>query len=178
MDCVSSSVLLHSVSSGLGIPPSRPKPESENVDIVLHKPLVQAAPALSLVDYGPEPDAQEEEEEVPDPDEKAEPGITEVVSLLEEKENSQDGMVGEGYMYCTAVGEGYMYCTVVGKGYMYCTVVGEGYMYCTVVGEGYIYSTVVGEGYMYCTVVGEGYMYCTVVGEGYMYCTHLEWELR
>ena len=115
------------MSSGLGIPPSRPKPESENVDIVLHKPLVQAAPALSLVDYGPEPDAQEEEEEVPDPDEKAEPGITEVVSLLEDKENSQDGMVGEGYMYCTVVGEGYMYCTVVGKGYMYCTVVGEGY---------------------------------------------------
>lgn len=94
--------MLHSVSSGLGIPPSRPKPENENVDVVLHKPVVHAAPALSLVDYGQEPDAQEEEEEeVPDPGEKSEPGISEVVSLLEDKENSQDGMVGKGFMYCT-----------------------------------------------------------------------------
>ena len=86
------------VSSGLGIPPSRPKSESENVDTVLHRPVVQAAPALSLVDYEHEPDAQdeeeeEEEEEVPDANEKAGPGINEAVLLLENKENSQDGMV-------------------------------------------------------------------------------------
>ena len=90
-DCFS---FFTSVSSGLGIPPSRPKSESENVDIVLHKPVVQAAPALSLVDYGHEPDAQEEEEEeVSDADEKAGPKTNEVVSLLEDKENSQDRMV-------------------------------------------------------------------------------------
>ena len=66
------------------------------MDIVLHKPVVQAAPALSLVDYGHEPDAQEEEEEeVPDADEKAGPKTNEVVSLLEDKENSQDRMVRE-----------------------------------------------------------------------------------
>lgn len=89
------------VSSGLGIPPSRPKSETENIDVVLHKPVVQAAPALSLVDYGHEPDAQEEE--VPDADEEAEPGDNEVVLLLDGTENSQDRMVKK-LVFCRDLG--------------------------------------------------------------------------